>query len=104
MTEIKGTCNPAFETVLEAFNRNFENGDLGASCAIAVDGEMVVDIWGGIADHNSGKLWEKDTIVNVWSTTKTMTALCILVLIDRGEIEIDSPVSKYWKGFSKNGL
>ncbi len=103
MTEINGTFETSFTPVAQAFEKNFEEGDLGACCAVFVDGEIVVDLWGGIADPEKETLWEKDTIVNVWSTTKTMAAICILMLFDRGLIELDSPVCKYWKDFEQNG-
>ena len=103
MTEINGTFETSFAHVAEAFEKNFEEGDLGACCAVFVDGEIVVDLWGGIADPEKETLWGKDTIVNVWSTTKTMAAICTLMLFDRGLIELDSPVYKYWKDFEQNG-
>ena len=103
MTEINGTFEPSFAPVAEAFEKNFEEGDLGACCAVFVDGEVVVDLWGGIANSEEETPWERDTIVNVWSTTKTMAAICILMLSDRGLIELDSPVCKYWKNFKQNG-
>ena len=103
MTEINGTFETSFAHVAEAFEKNFEEGDLGACCAVFVDGEIVVDLWGGIANPEKETLWGKDTIVNVWSTTKTMAAICTLMLFDRGLIELDSPVCKYWKDFEQNG-
>ena len=103
MTEINGTFETSFAHVAEAFEKNFEEGDLGACCAVFVDGEIVVDLWGGIADPEKETLWGKDTIVNVWSTTKTIAAICTLMLFDRGLIELDSPVCKYWKDFEQNG-
>src|SRR4029079_15656961 len=76
----------------------------GASVAIVHDGELVVDIWGGRATFDDGdRAWERDTIVNVWSTTKTMTALSPLVLADRGELDVDAPVATYWPEFAANG-
>ena len=103
MTEICGNYDPAFAEVVNAFEKNFEEGDLGACCAVFVDGQVVVDIWGGIADFEKNTLWGKDTIVNVWSTTKTMAAICILMLYDRGLIDLESPVYKYWDIFAQNG-
>ncbi|MEC7899489.1 MAG: serine hydrolase domain-containing protein [Actinomycetota bacterium] len=103
MTEICGNYDPAFAQVVDAFEKNFEEGDLGACCAVFVDGQVVVDIWGGIADFEKNTLWEKDTIVNVWSTTKTMAAICTLMLYDRGLIDLESPVYKYWDIFAQNG-
>ncbi len=74
MTEIHGTCDPRFEAVRTTFANNFDAGyDVGASVAVYVDGEPVVDLWGGFADRDQTKPWERDTIINVWSTTKTMT-------------------------------
>ena len=102
MTEICGNYDPAFAQVVDAFEKNFEEGDLGACCAVFVDGQVVVDIWGGIADFEKNTLWGKDTIVNVWSTTKTMAAICTLMLYDRGLIDLESPVYKYWDIFAQN--
>ena len=67
------------------------------------EGETVVDLWGGFADAAKTRPWEKDTIVNVYSTTKTMTALTALLLADRGELDFDAPVARYWPEFAANG-
>ena len=77
--------------------------DVGASVAVLVDGEPVVDIWGGHADEARTKPWERDTITNVWSTTKTMTFLCMLMLADRGELDFQAPVARYWPEFAAGG-
>jgi len=104
MTEIHGSCDDRFASVREAFTTNFEEGlDVGASVAVTVDGEMVVDLWGGHVDEERTTPWERDTIINVWSTTKTMTALCALVLADRGELDLDAPVARYWPEFAAAG-
>jgi CubicO group peptidase (beta-lactamase class C family) len=104
MTEIHGTCDPKFERVREAFAQAFESGeDVGASFAATVDGELVVDFWGGYADEAKTRPWEHDTLVCVYSTTKTMAALCALVLADRGELDLHAPVGKYWPEFAQNG-
>jgi CubicO group peptidase (beta-lactamase class C family) len=101
--EVHGICEPGFEPVREAFISNFEKGlDVGASVAVTRDGEFVVDLWAGDADE-SGTPWEKDTIVNVYSTTKTMAATCVLMLADRGELDLYAPVAKYWPEFAQNG-
>jgi CubicO group peptidase (beta-lactamase class C family) len=101
---VQGTCPDRFEKVREAFIANFvERGDVGASAAVYIDGEPVVDLWGGYFDESRSKLWERDTIVNNFSTTKTMTALCMLILADRGELDLDAPVAKYWPEFAQNG-
>lgn len=102
--EVHGQCDPRFNNVKDAFSRGFEvEGDVGACFAATVDGKFVVDIWGGYADLARTKLWEKDTIVNVWSTTKAMTALCALILVDRGQLDLDAPVAYYWPEFAQNG-
>ena len=93
--EIHGTCDDRFSAVRDAFAANFverDDGmmfDDGASVAITVDGELVVDLWGGRVDTDAAQRvpWERDTIVNVWSTTKTVSALACLVLADRGELD-----------------
>src|SRR5215510_5875694 len=102
--EIHGTCDERFRLVRDAFARNLQSGeDLGASAAVFIDGEPVVDLWGGYLDTTKMRPWKKDTIVNVFSTTKTMTALCALILVDRGLLDLDAPVAKYWPGFAANG-
>ena len=101
--EIQGTCEPGFEAVRDAFAANFDDGlELGAAAAVTVDGEFTVDIWGGDAD-GEGTPWQRDTIVNVYSTTKTMAAACMLMLADRGELDFGAPVARYWPEFAQNG-
>src|ERR1700684_729337 len=93
-----------FAPVRAAFEQNLASGaDVGASFAATVDGEMIVDLWGGWADEARTRPWEKDTIVNVYSTTKTMTALCALMLADRGQLDFDAPVARYWPEVAANG-
>ena len=102
--EIQGTCDPKFEQVREAFARNFEeHSERGAAVAVRVEGEAVVDLWGGYADREGDRPWERDTIVNVYSTTKGMTAICAHILADRGELDIDAPVVRYWPEFGQHG-
>ena len=101
--EIHGTCKPGFEAVQHAFETNFADGlEVGASAAVTLDGEFVVDIWGGDSD-SEGTPWQRDTIVNVYSTTKTMAATCMLMLADRGQLDFDAPVAQYWPEFAQNG-
>ncbi len=107
---ISGTCKDGFDAVREAFEANFtprDNGifDEGASVAVTIDGELVVDLWGGTANRDAGEAlpWEADTIINVWSTTKTVAALACLVLADRGELDLYAPVATYWPEFAANG-
>ncbi len=103
MTEVHGTCKPEFEAVRTAFLANFDQGvELGASACVTLHGETVVDIWAGDRDLE-GNPWERDTIVNVWSTTKTMAATTLLVLADRGELDLDAPIARYWPEFAANG-
>jgi CubicO group peptidase (beta-lactamase class C family) len=102
MVEIHGHCDTRFVNVKDAFARGFEvEGDIGAAFAATVDGKFVVDIWGGYADAARTRPWEQDTIVNVWSTTKAMTALCALILVDRGQLDLDAPVASYWPEFAQ---
>lgn len=104
MTTLHGTCDPKFEAVREALQNNFATlGDVGASVAVSLEGEMVVDLWGGHRDEAKTLPWEEDTIVNVYSTTKTMAALCALVLADRGQLDFNAKVSQYWPEFAQNG-
>lgn len=104
MTEIHGFCDEQFAPVREAFEANFaERGDVGASAAVSLEGEMVVDLWGGHRDAERTLPWEQNTIVNVYSTTKTMAALCALVLADRGELDLYAPVGRYWPEYACNG-
>ena len=101
--EIHGICSPEFASVRDAFEANFVDGlELGASAAVTKDGEFVVDMWAGDADSD-GAPWRRDTIVNVYSTTKTMAATCMLILADRGELDFDAPVAQYWPEFAQNG-
>ncbi|MBV9950833.1 MAG: beta-lactamase family protein [Acidimicrobiia bacterium] len=103
MVDIQGTCDEQFEPVKAAFAKNFEDGlELGASVCVTRGGRPVVDLWAGDADAH-GRPWESDTIVNVYSTTKTMAATCVLMLADRGEVDLDAPVSEYWPEFATNG-
>lgn len=104
MTEIQGTYDERFAAVRETFQRNFDEGlEVGASVAATLDGEFVVDLWGGHAHEARTRPWEHDTIVNVYSSTKTVTALCALILADRGVIDFNAPVARYWPEFAQNG-
>lgn len=104
MEHLQGHHQPRWETLAHTFDALFESGaDLGASLALTVDGETVVDLWGGWRDEARTQPWERDTLTHVWSTTKTMTSLCALMLIDRGELDPDAPVARYWPGFAANG-
>jgi len=102
--EVQGYCDEKFDAVKEAFRKNFEDDlEVGASFAATIDGKFVVDIWGGYADAARTRPWERDTIVPVFSTTKVMTTMCALMLIDRGLLDPDAPVAKYWPEFAQAG-
>ena len=102
--DIHGTCKPQFEAVKAAFEANFEQrGDVGASVAVSLEGETVVDLWAGHRDRACTLPWQRDTLVNVYSTTKTMAALTALLLADRGELDLYAPVKRYWPEFAQNG-
>lgn len=101
---VQGSCDERYAPVREAFETNFANGlEVGASVAIAVEGELVVDLWGGVADPETGAEWQQDTLVCVWSSTKTMAALCMLTLADDGLVDLDAPVADHWPEFAANG-
>src|SRR5882757_6870763 len=95
-----GDCAPNFEPLRDCFAALLAAGeDLGASLAVVLDGEFVVDLWGGWADVARSTPWGRDTLTNVWSTTKTMTSLAALLLVERGELDPDAPVAHYWPEF-----
>ena len=102
--QTKGFCDPRFEKVSTVFNGLLASGaDLGASFCATWKGEVIVDLWGGHLDETRQLEWQQDTLVNVYSTTKTMSFLCALLLADRGELDFNLPVSHYWPEFSANG-
>src|SRR5881227_4194223 len=103
MADIQGSYDDLFTAVPTALAGLLDDGDAGGSVAVFVDGEPVVDVWGGFADPGRTIPWQRDTITNVWSVTKTMTALCTLVLADRGELDLTAPVARYWPEFAANG-
>ncbi|MGZ4178514.1 MAG: serine hydrolase domain-containing protein [Solirubrobacteraceae bacterium] len=103
MAEVSGTCDARFEPVREALAEQLEREELGASIVLDLDGETVVDIWGGWCDAARSTPWSQDTITNVWSTTKTVTNLAALMLVDRGQIDAYAPVATYWPEFAANG-
>ncbi len=101
---IEGHCEERFSEVKDEFERNYaERGEVGAAVCVTVDGETVVDLWGGTADPDSGRPWSEDTIAVVWSSTKGATALCAHMLASRGQLNLDAPVAQYWPEFAKGG-
>lgn len=104
MVSVQGSVSSGYEGVKEAFAANFNDDfEVGASVAVMHKGEMVVDIWAGHREIERTSDWQKDTIINVWSTTKTMMFLTLLTLADRGELSLTDPVYKYWPEFKANG-
>jgi CubicO group peptidase (beta-lactamase class C family) len=104
MPDIHGTCDPKFAELREILDASIERGDdVGASVSVVLDGDTVVDLWGGWADEARATPWTEDTITNVWSTTKTMVALSALLLVERGQLDPFAPVATYWPEFAANG-
>ncbi|MFJ8942775.1 serine hydrolase domain-containing protein [Streptomyces sp. NPDC102395] len=102
--QVHGHCDERFAAVRAAFEENFrERDELGAAVSVLVNGTPVVDLWGGWADAARTRAWERDTLVNVWSTSKGPTALCAHVLADRGLLDLDAPVAAYWPEFAAAG-
>lgn len=102
--EINGTVAPGFERVKDAFAANFEkHGEVGAAFSLYHRGVKVVDLWGGVADPESGRPWAEDSIVMVFSSTKGATAVCAHLLAQRGELDLDAPVAEYWPEFAAAG-
>jgi CubicO group peptidase (beta-lactamase class C family) len=100
---VSGSCARPFEPLRDLLGRNLADGtDVGASVAVVHDGDLVVDLWGGEA--RPGEPWAEDTVVQVWSVSKTMAALTTLVLADRGVIDLDAPVSSYWPEFRRDDV
>ena len=103
-TVIGGTFAAGFEAVGSAFERNFSgNGDVGAAVAVWVDGDLVVNLWGGYADASRRRRWRESTLASVFSGTKALTSTCVHLLADRGEIDLHAPVAHYWPEFGRAG-
>lgn len=101
---VHGTADARFDKLRAIFADNIRSGaEVGASIAVDFHGEMIADLWGGYADADRTKPWSADTIVNMWSSTKTVTALAALILVDRGELDVFEPVATYWPEFAANG-
>src|SRR5215213_3494507 len=103
MADLQGAYDDLFVAVPTVLAGFLDEGDTGGSVAVFVDGEPVVDVWGGFADADRTTPWQRDTITNVWSVTKTMTSLCALVLADRGDLDLSAPVGRYWPEFATAG-
>jgi CubicO group peptidase (beta-lactamase class C family) len=103
MAEVHGSCDARFSGVRDALAEHLDADELGVSIAVDLDGETVVDIWGGYRDVERTRPWTQDTIVNVWSTTKCVLNLAALMLVDQGELDVYAPVGDYWPEFSAKG-
>ena len=102
--QAQGTCDPKFKQVRQVFEDNVDQGlEVGAAVAATVDGKPVIDLWAGHADQAKTRPWNRDTLVNVYSTTKGITAICAHRLVDQGKLDLDAPVSKYWPAFAQAG-
>jgi CubicO group peptidase (beta-lactamase class C family) len=103
-TLIHGSVSPAFKEVEAEFKRNFaDRGELGAACAVYLKGKKVVDLWGGYRDIETNSPWEEDTLINVFSVTKGISALAIALAHSRDYFDYDRKVSMYWPEFAENG-
>jgi CubicO group peptidase (beta-lactamase class C family) len=101
---VEGDAAPGYEAVVQAFKENFDQrGEIGAAFALYRHGEKVVDIWGGVADKETGRPWQEDTLAMVFSTTKGATAVCAHLLVQRGLLDLDAPVVEYWPEFKQAG-
>jgi CubicO group peptidase (beta-lactamase class C family) len=101
---VSGFCDGRFKGVRDALRSNFrEHDELGAAVAIVVEGRLVVDIWAGWKNGGRTQRWQRDTLVDVFSVGKAMAALCVLMLAERGRIELEAPVSRYWPEFAAEG-
>lgn len=104
-TLIQGHAEEGWGRVADTFRANFDGtpGEVGAACCVYVGGRAMVDLWGGLADSEAKRPWQKDTILQVASTTKGATAICAHMLVRRGELDLDAPVIRYWPEFGANG-
>jgi len=100
---IHGLCDARFVALREAFAKSFAHGEVGAAVAVCLDGRLVVDLWGGYADAARRRPWRRDTLVNVYSTTKGLASLCVHRLVEAGKLDLEAPVAHYWPGFAQQG-
>jgi CubicO group peptidase (beta-lactamase class C family) len=97
MSKVHGECDDGFSPLRDLLQENLDAGEeLGGSLAVVWNGVFLVDLWGGWADTERRRPWMQDTITTTWSVTKTMTALAALVLVDRDQLDVYSPVARYW--------
>jgi CubicO group peptidase (beta-lactamase class C family) len=104
MVEVHGFCDERFAVLGGLFRASLQKGtDEGASVAASVNGELVVDLWGGFRDLARTKVWDADTVVRVFSTSKVVVAIATLMVWDRGLVDLDEPIATYWPEFGENG-
>ena len=102
--KVEGRCHTDFSLVEETFRENFAGrGEIGAAVCVYRDGEKVVDLWGGHRDETRTRPWTEDTITLMSSIAKSMAALSIHILVDRGQVSLDEPVARHWPVFARNG-
>ena len=102
--EVNGFVASGYEEVRSEFINNFKKrGEVGAACSIYVNGELVVDLWGGLKNRTSGEVWKEDTVVRVYSTTKGMSSVVLAKLHSDGLLDINEKISRYWPEFGRNG-
>ncbi|HEU5196697.1 MAG TPA: serine hydrolase domain-containing protein [Methylomirabilota bacterium] len=101
---VRGHCDARFAPVRDALAAILTSGmEVGAALAVSVDGRMVADLWGGWADAARTRPWEGDTIVNLYSIGKAVSAVCVLRLVEAGRLDLDTPVARYWPEFAQAG-
>ena len=101
---MNGDVEEGYGKVADAFRANLDSGlEVGAACSVYRDGRKVVDLWGGVRNHETGAPWESDTLVNVFSTTKGVASLTVAVAASRGLLDYDAKVADYWPEFAQNG-
>jgi CubicO group peptidase (beta-lactamase class C family) len=104
MQELQGTCDARFKRVHDVFAESFGKGaELGAGLCVYLDGRVVIDLWGGWMDEPRTQPWRRDTLANVYSTTKGITAICAHQLVEQGLLDLEAPVARYWPEFAQNG-
>ncbi len=101
---VQGRCDPRFDGIRKTFEEGFRSrGEIGAGLAVTLDGKPIVDLWGGHADPARTRPWGKNTIANVYSTTKGMVAICAHRLVDDGRLDLDTPCPITGRSFPKKG-
>ena len=101
---VNGYCDEKFSEAREVFSESINTGfELGAAISLEIEGETVLDLWGGVDSPSKGTKWQENTIVNVFSSTKGIAAICLLQLVEQGKLDLDLPVANYWPEFAQGG-